>query len=245
MDFSIASKEIPVKEIVSKVEKTIKDLDKPVSDTIRAQISLTIQKAKTPKSNLTRSEKLALHQLKQDESIIILPADKGRATVILDKVDYISKCNDHLTNGPYEQLEKDPTDSTKKEVRVKLQELKDEKIISNSTYYRIKPTDSPIPRFYGSPKIHKQGIPIRPIVSYVGSPLYDISKYLASILSHYTSTDNRHSKNSKEFSEYVRQLKIEDDEQLVSFDVTSLYTNVPIEDTLVVIKDLLENDPSL
>ena len=245
MNFSMSPKEIPVKEIVSRVENTIKDLDKPISDTIRAQISLTIQKADPPKANLSRSEKLALSQLKQDESIIILPADKGRATVILDKADYINKCNDHLDNGPYEKLKKDPTESTKKEVRVKLQDLKDQEIISNRTYYKIKPSDSPTPRFYGSPKIHKPGVPIRPIVSYIGSPLYDISKYLASILSHYTTSDNHHSKNSKEFSEYVRQLTIEDDEQLISFDVTSLYTNVPIEDTLVVIKDLLENDPSL
>ena len=39
-------------------------------------------------------------------------------------------------------------------------------MIDNKLYYYLKPTDSPAPRFYGQPKIHKPGAPIRPIVSY-------------------------------------------------------------------------------
>ena len=76
-------------------------------------------------------------------------------------------------------------------------------------YYRLKPTDPPAPRFYGLPKIHKPEIPIRPIVSYTGTPLYGLSKHIDSILQHYTKTIN-------------------EDEIMVSFDVTSLYTNVSI-----------------
>ena len=54
-----------------------------------------------------------------------------------------------------------------------------------------------------------------------------------------------HSENSKIFSDYVRKLKVKDDEILVSFDVTSLYTNVPVKETLVIIKTLMENDADL
>ena len=54
-----------------------------------------------------------------------------------------------------------------------------------------------------------------------------------------------HSENSKIFSDYVRKLKVKDDEILVSFDVTSLYTNVPIKETLLIIKTLMENDADL
>ena len=86
---------------------------------------------------------------------------------------------------------------------------------------------------------------MRPIVSYTGTPLYNISKYVANILSTYIKKEGRHSENSKVFSEYVRTLTVEEGEILVSFDVTSLYTNVPIKDTLVIIKDLLEKDADL
>ena len=81
-----------------------------------------------------------------------------------------------------ETLKRDPTESIKRECLKKLKSLKNRNIIDQSLYYKLKPTDSPAPRFYGLPKIHKQGIPIRPIVSYTGTPLYKISKHVANIL---------------------------------------------------------------
>ena len=165
--------------------------------------------------------------------------------MILSKVDYIKKCKEHIESGPYETLKRDPTESIKRECLKKLKSLKDWNIIDQSLYNKLKRTDSPAPRFYGLPKIHKQGIPIRPIVSYTGTPLYKISKQIANILTTYVSREGRHSENSKIFSEYVRKLKVKEDEILVSFNVTSLYTNVPIKETLVIIKTLMENDADL
>ena len=105
-----------------------------------------------------------------------------------------------------------------------------------------KPTDSPPPRFYGQPKIHKPGVPIRPIVSYSGSLLYNHNKYIANILKAYVQDENNNFKNSTTFSNYIRNVAIEDDEIIISFDVTSLYTNIPIIDTLNIIKDYVNND---
>ena len=48
--------------------------------------------------------------------------------------------------------------------------------------------------------------------------------------------------NSTTFSNYIRNVPTEDDEIMVSFDVTSLYTNIPIIDTLNIIKDYVDND---
>ena len=47
-------------------------------------------------------------------------------------------------------------------------------------------------------------------------------------------------KNSTTFFNYIRNVPIEDDEIMVSFDVTSLYTNIPIIDTLNIIKDYVK-----
>ena len=118
-----------------------------------------------------------------------------------------------------------------------LKVLKDNEFIDNKLYYYLKPTDSPAPRFYGQPKIHKPGVPIRPIVSYSGSPLYNLNKYIANILKAYVRNNNAN--NSTMFSNYIRNVPIKDDEIIVSFDVISLYTNIPITDTLNIIKDLL------
>ena len=44
------------------------------------------------------------------------------------------------------------------------------------------------------------------------------------------------------FSNYIRKVSIEDNEIMVSFDITSLYTNIPIIDMLNIIKDYVNND---
>ena len=173
--------------------------------------------------------------------IVILPADKGRATVILNREDYLEKCMDHINNGPYQLLKKDATTKIKTKTLKQLKVLKDNEFIDNKLYY-LKPTDSPAPRFYGQPKIHKPGVPIRPIVSYSSSLLYNLNKYRASILKVYVQDENNNTKNSTTFSNYIGNFPIEDDEIMVSFDVTFLYSNILIMDTLNIIKDHVNND---
>ena len=123
-----------------------------------------------------------------------------------------------------------------------LKVLKDNELIDNELYYYLKPTDTPAPRFYGQPKIHKPGVPIRPIVAYSDSARYDLNKYIANILKAYVKDENNNAKNSTTFSNYIRNVPIKDDEIMVSFDVTSLYKNIPIIDTLNIIKDYVNND---
>ena len=90
----------------------------------------------------------------------------------------------HINNGPYQLLKKDPISKLKAKTSKQLKVLKDNDFIDNKLYYYLKPTDSPAPRFYGQP-IHKPGVPIRLIVSYSGSPLYNLDKYIANILKDY------------------------------------------------------------
>ena len=52
------------------------------------------------KGNLSKNERKALKELQSDTSVVILPADKGRSTVILNHEDYLEKCMDHINNGP-------------------------------------------------------------------------------------------------------------------------------------------------
>ena len=180
-------------------------LDREEVENIRAKTSLILQKAKHPKKNLPTEQKKALHSLREHNSIIILPADKGRSSVILNKQDYINKCQDHLNNSPYTKIQKDPTESVKKEARQKLSLLKDAGKIDQQLYFKLKPTDSQAPRFYGLPKIHKPAVPIRPIISYTNSLLYQLSRYIADILRPYTKLNQQHCKNSNNFSQFIRQ----------------------------------------
>ena len=122
---------------------------------------------KPPKDNLSKDEHKALKELQSDTSIVILPAYKGKSTVILNRENYLGKCMEHINNGPYQLLKKDPTTKIKTKTLKQLKALKDNEFIDSKVYYYLKPTDLPAPRSYGQPKIHQPGVPIPARSSYV------------------------------------------------------------------------------
>ena len=108
--------------------------------------------------------------------------------------------------------------------------LKQNKKISTSDEFTLKSSDGRAPRIYGFPKIHKQGIPLRPIVSFVESPTtYNLSKEITRILSHLVGRSKRHVKNSYDFVEFLNTIKVDDNESMVSFNVVSLFTKIPVD----------------
>ena len=101
-----------------------------------------------------------------------------------------------------------------------------------------------MPRFYGLPKIHKVNVPLRPIVSFVNFPTYSISKFLSKIIKPLMT--NRFSvKNSIDFIDRIKDVVIEEDDILVSFDVVSLFTSVHVNCAIKCILDLLVVGDSL
>ena len=80
---------LPSKDIIATVEDAVKDLEKEEEDTIRAKISLTLQNSKPPKDNQPKDELTVLKKLQSDTSIVTLPADKCRCSVIFNREDYL------------------------------------------------------------------------------------------------------------------------------------------------------------
>ena len=92
------------------------------------------------------------------------PADKGKATVLVDKVEYDSKVMAMLSDEKtYGKLNKDPTQVYKRKLVGILSDLKKCSKISDSQYHYLYPTAEKIPSLYCIPKIHKDGNPLRPI----------------------------------------------------------------------------------
>lgn len=84
------------------------------------------------------------------------------------------------------------------------------------------------PRMYGLPKIHKPNNPLRPIVSNINAPTYHLSKFLAQIINKSINHKKYNVQNSYVFKDYIVEQTIPKDHILISLDVVSLFTNIPI-----------------
>ena len=160
-------KRIPTEAIVASVEAVLfrqRELSESAKDNIRSRIASTIQSASLPDSNLTKDERQALKRLKTVENIVILPADKGRVTVVTDKTNYYDKM-DALVNDKqsYEVLIQDPTPALQRKLNRKLLDLKKTDAIDIQRYNRLRYRVPQPPKLCGLPKLHKPNIPMRPI----------------------------------------------------------------------------------
>ena len=84
--------------------------------------------------------------------------------------------------GTYEVLERDPTPALQRKLNNKLLTLKKTDKIDFRRYIRLRCSVPQPPKQYGLPKLHKPNIPMRPIVSFCGSPTYQLPKYLTNEL---------------------------------------------------------------
>ena len=150
---------------------------------------------------------------------MILPADKGRATVVTDKTEYEEKVKTMLNDAnTYEKPRADPTSSYKRKLIKILSKLKGDNKITDDQYKYLYPTSEAIRRLYCTPKIHKANKPLRPIVDYTGSIGYNISRALADLLGPLVCNTEHDVKNSKELAEELSSIT-----SLLHYSPTTLY----------------------
>ena len=213
---------------------------------LRADCVRLLQHAKPPTSNITNAERKALIALAKDANITILPADKGRAVVVMNTSDYKEKAKNILSDtNTYKVLKKDPTSKYKTQLSSKLQEIRQLNEISDVEHRRLLPTSTLTPRFYGLPKVHKAGAPLRPIVASRGSITYGVARHVADILSPLVGKNGYALKNSEDMVNSLNNCTLQEDDILVSFDVTALFTKVPVDKSVEIIHDRLTRDTSL
>ena len=200
--------------------------------------------------HLTREHLTAIGQLKRNKHVIITRPDKGNGVVLLDREDYVRKMNVILQDkSKFELLgnadELDRTVQQERALQAFLLRAKNKGDIREDVYERIRPSGSPRPRMYGVPKTHKTGAPLRPILSMTNAPQHAMAKWLVEILRPVLNKYSQHLlKDMFEFCEYVGKFSKQHCEStfMCSFDVTSLFTNVPLIETVRICLDTLYRD---
>ena len=122
--------------------------------------------------------------------------------------------------------------------------------ISQSDYDFLRPKATHFGRAHGLPKVHKHydGIPqFRPIIDTTSTPHYNVGKFLAQLLNpltqnEYTLRDSFHAVS--EIKSIPKEL-FSEGYRLVSFDVVSLFTNVPLDRTINIILKRIYHDNEL
>ncbi|XP_039311308.1 uncharacterized protein LOC120359073 [Solenopsis invicta] len=115
-----------------------------------------------------------------------------------------------------------------KGARELLTRWKNKKYITESTFKRVSCSDGILPRAYGLPKVHKPGVPLRIIISSIDSPLYGLATLLHEIISKNIPDAASKINNSFELDRNLKDKRLEPGHELISLDVVSLFTNIPI-----------------
>ncbi|CAH8860275.1 unnamed protein product, partial [Trichobilharzia szidati] len=143
-----------------------------------------INKKPSLRNVLSKEHRKQLKELKDNENLIITRPDKGSGIVLMNKSDYLNKLLVILSDEKKFQKQspqKDPTEQTELQLTKILKKMKDESVISSKLYEQLRPSGSTTPRMYGLPKVHKQDVPLRPILDMIDSPYHTIAKWLVEI----------------------------------------------------------------
>lgn len=187
----------------------------------------------------------------ESDKILIKPADKGGSIVLMDKEFYKDSVNKMLQNSNefYQPIPQDPTQRIYNVVSQTLKKLFEAGELPKKLLNMLKPKDDRIrcPYLYGLPKIHKEIVSFRPIVSGNNHPAELISIFLDYLLQPYSTSMDYYLKDSTQLLLELSNLKKLDPKKhiLFSLDVVNMYTNIPLDELFQVIEEELKSRPEL
>ena len=177
------------------------------------------------------------------KKVVLLSPDKGNGVVVMDILDYKQSMS-HLFSDrqKFHILAEDPTNTRFASIQSYVRSLRKRNEITEDEYKLMYPKNAKVGRAHGSAKVHKQFEripPLRPIVDTIGSTHYGVGKYISNLL-HPLTLNEYHLKDSFAAAERINAIPehlFQEGYQFVSFDVKSLFTNVPLDKTINVILD--------
>ncbi len=176
----------------------------------------------------------------------------GKGRVVLD--DPVERIHRDLFNDDFVDL--DASDCLLRQQTQKLSFIlndlcKNDQIDRNECRWLLpnQPYSGSLPRFYALPKVHKLGtLQIRPIVSCCGNYSDKVMIRMKEILN-FLLWGGTSIANSYDFVKVLENFQFSKNDQLLSYDVSSLFTRVPVNQTLQIVESrlaemsLLENNP--
>ena len=190
----------------------------------------------------------ALRNLSRNKNIYITKPDKGQGVVLLNRNSYIQKVLDIIDDiANFIKIDTDEKVLCIKledKVNNQLSKLKSEGCITDDFYCSSYASGTRIGSLYGLLKVHKENIPVRPILSASGTHNFSLRKSMLPLISHLSKSEYSLA-NSHDFINAINEIPNADEYYMCSFDIVSLYTNVPVEEAInVILNSIYSNDVS-
>ena len=163
-----------------------------------------------------------------NKNITVAKADKSKSMVIIDKTLLHEKVTHFLQDNNTQQLKADPTDKYQKQILKAIQQCK--LVINKKAHKYLTNIQPKAPKLNAYVKIHKESMPIRPVVNNTQAPSHRIAKFINTKLQSLELLPNTYNiKNSTEIAEEISKLHINQNMRLIKLDIKDLYTNLPTQ----------------
>ena len=183
--------------------------------------------------------------MKHKKDLAIVPFDKGQGLVSIERDELVRKAEKEFKNVTLDT--KDTTLALQNNMQGKLRGFKKNDKFDQETYKNLYPSSSVTPTANPAIKAHKpeKDYPARLITSHIGAPQENVASYLNDILKPFIESNKLVCKNSFDFVERIKSMKVGPFEKMVSYDATALFPSVPISDAIKLTRDLLDKDDQL
>ena len=180
-------------------------------------------------------------------STVILKPDKGEGVVLITKQDYTQAMDSLFSDRTkFKPIKTDPIHRRLSSIQIYLRNLVRRGELDKESYKNIRPRHAKPARAHGLPKIHKAFdlLPkFRPIIDTTGTTHYSVGKFISELLQ--PLTNNEYTlKDTFDAANRIKTIPpalFTEGYEFVSFDVESLFTNVPLQRTLKIIEDRIYN----
>lgn len=238
----IKREEAPIMDLLAETDDIINQSSSDNKTHVRTLITNDYVQYLRQETTFNKNEKYIRHLhkktnefLRENHDIYVVNSDKGQKTVIMTKDMYETKMLEHLndknTYVPIPNASLKLNETLKRRTNNLIEELYIKGQLSQQEKVHLSVTTCIPPRIYGTFKTHKPNLPIRPVMSTINTATRRVCDKLQWILSR-LPPDTMDVKNSDVFKDRITNINITDDEECLSLDVVSLYTNINQKDAI-------------
>lgn len=232
------SKMLPIKNLVCDIENIVNQIeDHGIKQDLKSQSVVLMSNHKFMNDRFLTNRDLYLLQihkqarvfLNEHEELVILKSDKGNITIAEYRVNYELKMRALLENDDYKEVKRIPICTLEKKNNSLVNQLHHKELINDYMRCKLTTYTATESKMYGVIKYHKQNCPVRPVTSINNAPQEKLSKWICSRITNINTNNKYNFIDSWDFVQKLEGIQIDDNEEIISTDMVSMFTSIPNE----------------